>query len=163
MAVGTVSSVNYDNWQLIATVTSNGGTSTTTVASGIVGYKKLMLVWSGVSLSSATYLALRFNATTSGYLGGGWSNSSNNATIASTTRAFVEGTTSSSGKNGYAIIDNILSGGPKTYQGFGATNTVANSFGGVWDNTNAITSVSMVPELTQTFSGGTMTLYGIAA
>jgi hypothetical protein len=163
MATGTVSSVNYDNWQLIASVTANSGTSTTTVATGISGYKKLLLVWNDIVISSASYLAMRFNSASTNYIGGAWANEYNGTMIADSARGYVEAYATTSFKNGYAYIENVLSVAPKTYQGFGDTQGYANSFGGAWNNSDAITSVALVPGSSQTFSSGTVKLYGIAA
>jgi len=163
MATGTVSSVNYDNWQLIASVTANSGTSTTTVVTGLTGYKKLLLVWNDIVISSGSYLAIRFNSATTNYIGGAWCNEYNGTLIADSARGYVEAYTSTNYKNGYAYIENALSIAPKTYQGFGDTQGYPTSFGGAWNSTDAITSVAMVPGGSQTFTSGTVKLYGIAA
>jgi|Laugrefa1bdmlbdn_1035148.scaffolds.fasta_scaffold06163_4 hypothetical protein len=163
MATGTVSSVNYDNWQEIASVTTNSGTSTTTVVSGLAGYKKLLLVWRSIVISSSGTLAVRFNSETTNYIGGAWANEYNGTMLNNENKAHVEATGSTEFKNGYIYIDNVLSAAPKTFQGFGDTQGYVNSIGGAWYNTSAITSITLVPNSTQTFTSGTVKLYGIAA
>jgi hypothetical protein len=163
MATGTVSSVNYDNWQEIASVTANSGTSTTTVVSGLTGYKKLLLVWRSIVIDSGSYLAVRFNSATTNYIGGAWANEYNGTMLSADTRGYLEAYTSTQFKNGYIYIDNVLTAAPKTYQGFGDTQGYVNSIGGAWYSTDAITSVSLVPGGSQNFTSGTVKLYGIAA
>jgi hypothetical protein len=78
-------------------------------------------------------------------------------------KAHVEALGSTEFKNGYIYIDNVLTTAPKTFQGFGDTQGYVNSIGGAWYNTSAITSITLVPNSTQTFTSGTVKLYGIAA
>jgi hypothetical protein len=163
MATGTVSSVNYDNWQEIASVTANSGTSTTTVVSGLTGYKKLLLVWRSIVISGSGTLAVRFNSATTDYIGGAWANEYNGNMLNNENKAHVEALGSTEFKNGYIYIDNVLTTAPKTFQGFGDTQGYVNSIGGAWYNTSAITSITLVPNSTQTFTSGTVKLYGIAA
>ena len=61
MAVGTVSGVSDDVWQLIATNTASAVTTST--FSSISGYKKLMMVFTG-NRSAADGFWMRFNSDT---------------------------------------------------------------------------------------------------
>ena len=62
MAVGTVSGINEDSYQLIATNTTTSGSTTT--FSSLDSYKKLILSWQGVTQSAGPML-MTFNSSTS--------------------------------------------------------------------------------------------------
>lgn len=59
MAVGTVSTVEQDNWQLIGTSTPSGTAAATFTS--IAGYKRLMLVWKKLTCSSNNWLFAKVN------------------------------------------------------------------------------------------------------
>lgn len=158
MAVGTVSSINDDVWQLIATNTPSAATSST--FSSISGYKKLMVVFSGTR-TDVDYFRLRFNGDTTvanyggsavlysnlGQWGGG------NSYIPFVGYFDSPGTASVDA----AIIDYANVDTPKLIQLYGSRTTVGN---GVYLG-NAITSIILSPN-SGTFTG-TIKLYGIAA
>lgn len=158
MAVSNVSTVDQDNWQLITTATAS--TVATVTASGISGCKRLMVVFKLDTFSANAGISMRFNSdSTSGNYGG--------MTITGTTQ-----TTSDSAAglmaavagscNGYAIVENANNGytGPKVISSI----SVTNGYGSIiWQNTaDAITSVTVLTNGGQTFSG-TVSIYGIAA
>lgn len=158
MAVGTVSSVEQDNWQLIATNTPSAASSSSFTS--ISGYKKLMLVFSG-NRSDAEAFWIRFNGdTTAANYGGA---SALYATANGTWNAgnayipfigYVDGSTT--GTVACAVIDYVNVDTPKLMQITGTRTTVGN---GVYLG-NAITSI-LVSTNVGTFTG-TLTLYGIA-
>lgn len=158
MAVGTVSSLEQDNWQLIATNTPSAAASST--FSTISGYKKLMLAFS-LTQSANDRLWVRFNSdTTAGNYGGtaqmysnyaSWGNSESNIPIIGYT---AEGSVPSVGQ---VTIENVNLSIPKIISGAGSK---ASILGGVYLG-SAITSILVSPS-----SGnitGTIYLYGIAA
>lgn len=158
MAVGTVSGVADEVWQLIGTNTPSAATSS--VFSSISGYKKLMLVFTG-NRSAADYFWLRFNgdSTAANYGGAsqmyatyanwdagagfipfiGYRDDSTIATVAC------------------AVIDYVNVDTPKLMQITGTRTSVGS---GVYLG-NAITSIT-VGVSSGTFTG-TLKLYGIAA
>jgi hypothetical protein len=159
MAVGTVSGVSDDVWQLISTNTPSAATSS--VFSSISGYKKLMLVWSG-NASANDKFWLRFNgdSTVANYGGssalyaansGSWSGGDavipfigyvSDSAVASVACAVID----------YANVDT-----PKLMQITGSRTTVGN---GVYLG-NAITSITV--GISSGNFTGTLKLYGIAA
>ena len=77
MAVGQVSSLTGDNWQLIATNTPTSGTSTSFTS--LSGYRKFRLIWSALVFADVATLLCRFNSdSTNKYIGAasGFGNSS---------------------------------------------------------------------------------------
>ena len=158
MAVGTVSSLEQDNWQLIATNTPSAAASST--FSSISGYKKLMLAFT-LTQSTNDRMWMRFNGdTTVGNYGGAadmyhsygsWSSSEACIPII----GYVgEGAANSVGQY---TIDNVNLSIPKTMSGAGSKASV---MAGVYLG-SAITSILVSPS-----SGtitGTIYLYGIAA
>lgn len=166
MATGTVSSINYDNWQLIATNTPTSGTSST--ISGISGYKKLMVVVKNVTMSggAAWYNLIRFNSdSNTNYVStanGGGSTYFYNYGIA---LDFFN--TAAGVRSAVVTIDNALGLGAKTVSGTaGNTDNGFCMVQGAWINDSAITSVTLVPSggsNTFTSNTGTFSVYGIAA
>jgi len=165
MAASTVSSTSINPWQLIATVTASG--TSTTVITGLTGYKTLMLAYNGVYTNNAAYKILTFNGSATGYASqvhdgsnGDWANTG----IILDAYSGVSGTGNIS--DGNIIINDILSAAPKTTAGT-AISAGAGAGGyatGAWNNTAAITSIAFTTTGgTATFSAGTITLYGIAA
>jgi hypothetical protein len=165
MAVGTVSAIEQDNWQLITTNTPSAASSST--FSGISGYQKLMVVFSGTFTASGagtnTEFRLTFNSdTTAGNYGGAsvlWSGlgsySAGSAYIPFT--GYTENLGASSPILQYGIINNANSNIPKKIELGGSRTTTGT---GMYIG-NAITSISLAPG-TGTITGS-FYLYGIAA
>ena len=162
MAVSTVSSITGQGWQLIATNTTTSGTSST--FSGLAGYKRFMLSWKGIGLSSGLGINIRFNGDSTNnnyasiYYGLGGS-----SLAAESTKILL----SSVGNNaanfsGTLYIDNVLEAAPKMIDGIGQEGggSAAGVIKGTWVSESAITSIAL---LGGTFSAGTVSLYGIAA
>ena len=157
MAIGTVSSVNYDNWQLIQTNTPTSGS--TSSFSSISGYKRLMLTFNQVTSAASANFRLRFNGDTGsnyGYLAnaaGSYTDSSSSITLL----GFVSG----GGHSGYALIEDVLTSSPKRVEVAGSY-YIGNGGKGIWLGTSPITSIDFSLS-TSTFSSGSISLYGIAA
>ena len=150
MATGQVSSITGDTWQLIATNTPTSGTTTT--FSSITGYKELWIIWTGV-VGAANTLNMTFNSTSTGYSSFvvGWDRS---------TTAIYLSTDSSTSVHGFVKIKDVNSTtGPKMTEGMEYQNAARTT--GVWNNTSAITTITITKN--SAFTAGTFTLYGIAA
>jgi len=158
MATGTVSSITSDNWQLIQTNTTSSGTSSTISFSG---YKRLLLVWDGISTGTAGYLYLQFNSSSAGYVGGAWL-PGNNGYQSDSTVAYIDPYSTTGDRSGYLYVENTATSAPKTYQGWGNDDSFPFMFNGAWINSSAVTSITITPG-GRTFNGGSISLYGIAA
>jgi hypothetical protein len=166
MAVGQVSSTNYDNWQLIATNTTTSGT--TSSFTGLSGYKKYLVTIEGVVFASSTQLTMTFNSSTANYVSSfaaeNQSTTARYPTSASTNLRLAA--TSTNSFKGLVQIDNILAG-PKLV----TLNLIAHGTGddivqgtGFWNDTAAITQINFTSSGGSTaFTAGTISLYGIAA
>ena len=158
MATGSVSALDQDTWQLIATNTTTSGTTST--FSSLSGYKKYMVTWEGVARASGG-VTLTFNGSTSGYSGGDiLAYSSSQQTSHSGIRCAWNGIAGAS--SGFYLIDNVNNGAPKIVKGEitdGNDNWIQH-ISGAWLNTDAITSITFTSG--GAFSAGSMKLYGIA-
>jgi len=152
MAVGQVSSTNITPWQLVSTVTTTSGTTAT--FSGLAGYSKYMLCWNGVT--GAGSLLLRFNGSSTNYASLELNNTGYNG---ENTGITLSGAGASA--DGFIEIFDALSAGPKRTEGTNAKVSYPGFLRGVWNNTSAITSMVITKD--GTYTGGTWTLYGIAA
>ena len=156
MAVGQVSSISQDNYQLIATNTPTSGATTTFTFSG---YKKLILAWNGVACGGSI-LFMKPNNSGSGYSGGAWGNEQNGIFSIVDTQISLSARTGDV-QSGCVIIDNALATAPKIVNGTSDGNGYVYTVGGSWNNTAALTS--LVVGSLGTFTAGTISLYGIAA
>jgi hypothetical protein len=151
MAVGTVSSISDDTWQLISTTTMAGATSYT--LSSITGYKRLMVAITNGVKSTTGYWIVRFNGDTaagkySGYGGSQtWHYIGDDNPSSSAALVIVEDADKS--------IPHLLYIG-----GYGGT---VQTTAGYLDPT-PITSITIgTHNGTPTLNSGTIRLYGIAA
>jgi hypothetical protein len=170
MAVGQVSSLNQDNWQLIGTNSPTSGTSTS--FTGLSGYKKYMLVWSPITFTSSTGTRIRatFNAdadvnyasvTTDGVT----YSSSSTYNIVTNLGIQLAGAAAAT-HTGYLIIDNANLSIPKICSGqsYSTDQGYYSAINGVWLPTSVITSIELNRAGgSATISSGTIKLYGIAA
>lgn len=157
MAVGTVSGINEDSYQLIATNTTTSGSSTT--FSSLGSYKKLILAWEGVTQSSGPML-VRFNSSTSSYYGRWYSIVAGVLQIAADGVPLNYNSVNTS-IAGYIVIENTNNNAPKVIRGNSTdTNPRDAEIQGSWFTADTVTSLAIVS--TGTFSAGTFSLYGIA-
>jgi hypothetical protein len=157
MAVGTVSGVDNDVWQLIATNTPSAATTTT--FSSISGYKKLMITFQ-VTLSTADRMYVQFNGdSTANNYGMATALYANNNGARSSDRfnlmAFADGTA-----NGYMVIADTDKTTPKWIERMGGNGTTGGN--GLYFGTSAVSSASIATDNGYTITG-TIKLYGIAA
>lgn len=158
MAVGTVSSVSGDIWQLIATNTTTSGTTTT--FSGLSGYKKYMAVFN-ITQSAGDTFYCRINGSTANKDYNGFFVTAGSSRANYNFGGFnLTVSTAQTSKDGSFIITDADKSVPKNvealgdyYMGYGK---------GVWNNTDAITSI-VFGNSTATFTAGTIALYGIAS
>ena len=160
MATGSVSALDQDNWQLI-TSTSPSAQTSFTLASGISGYKKLMLSFSFEQSVDNVPAKMQFNSDTNAnnygvtavmyYVYAQWQ-SSNGAYVP------LHGYQSEGAIRtvGYITIDNANKDIPKVINGGGGKASVIN---GVYLG-NAITSI--VISMASGNLTGSFNLYGIA-
>lgn len=168
MAVGQVSSITGDKWQLIATNTPTSGTSSSFTS--LSGYKKYKLVWDSVIVSASSFysLVVTFNGSTTKYAAGTSvfnDNSESNNSVSDVKIPLYPYTYNDTRTNGWLDIDNALEAIPKTVNGYGyGTNTgyLVRLEGG-WYDTAAITSIAVSTwSGSATFTSGNIKLYGIA-
>jgi hypothetical protein len=165
MAVGQVSSLTGDNWQLIETKVPTAVSSIS--FTGIAGYKTLMLSWNQTKFGNAVAdrLALTFNSDTNAVYAGGAEFPSGAA--GSSTRIILTGAEYDNQlQDGNIIITNVLTAAPKLVNGVGMQANQHGVVTGAWNNTSAITSLQFRSAGgTATFSNalGSISLYGIAA
>lgn len=162
MATGSVSALDQDTWQLIATNTTTSGSTST--FSSLSGYKEYIIAYEGVSISADGSAKLTFNSNTSNYYGG---------VHLQNTSGYVENASNGlklnySAKrtllNGLISIKNVNNGAPKIVEGYlilQAGDDYPTNIKGGWTNTDAITSIT-ITTASGTFSAGSMKLYGIA-
>jgi len=163
MATGTVSSIVGEGWQLISTITPTSGTSAS-LATGIAGYKKLLVVWDRVMMSSSSGINFTLNGSTSGYFGGSYTNEYNGQLIGSYTDIRTHGNiTATDYIHGYFYINNVLESVPKTINGMSDVTGYVITVDSCWNNTDAVTSITVRSNNSATLTGGTIKLYGIAA
>lgn len=145
MAVGTVSSINYDDWQLITSTTPSGSSVT---FNNFSGYKTLWLV-GNVTKSDASNTRVRPN---------------NDTAIGSYASPYVAGAfylpdAASMGVS-FKIYD-VDRAVPHKVE-FTTNIGGGGSVGDAYTAPNVITSLVLSPD-SGTFTGGTVRLYGIAS
>lgn len=161
MAVGTVSGINEDSYQLIATNTTTSGTSTT--FSGLGSYKKFILTWESVSYTSgATPMLLTFNSSTTGYYGRWYSIVAGALQIntAGVPMNYYSGI--STNISGLLVIENTNNNAPKILRGNSTDGNPRDAeIQAAWYTPDTVTTIGIT--VPAAFSAGTFKLYGIAA
>lgn len=159
MAVGTVSGVNDDVYQLIATNTTTSGTSTT--FSSLGSYKKLILAWEGVGYTaSSTPMLLRFNSSTSSYYGR-WYSIVSAALQINANGVPINYYTLNTGLSGVLVIENTNNNAPKIIRGNTTDGNPRDAeVQGAWYTADTIATLSI--DAPAAFTAGTFKLYGIA-
>ena len=149
MAVGTVSSVSGDVWQLISSSSPTSGTSVSFTS--IAGYKTLMLAFKGVTTAANSYMIVRFNNNSSA--------GSYSAGVGNETSMILSG--DSSARGGAIIIYDADKTVPHKIEksNYDATHLVS----GFYTDPVAITRVDLISRESSAFTAGTVYLYGIAA
>lgn len=162
MAVGTVSSLTNENWQLISTTTP---TVTSSVSISVPsGYKTIMMTWSGVQFGSgAEDTAITVNSNTSNYSGGGYGYINS---AGSRTRIRITGNPyQDQNMDGCVTVSNINIAVPKIFLGnANMAGTQNYQINGTWNDESTVTSIQMTSNGgTVTYKAvGTIKLYGIA-
>ena len=154
MAVGTVSGITPNNWQLLETITAPGGTTSVTSSVTLTGYSKLMIT-TGVTIAAGDILYIRFNGDTgNNYAGTALLHSDSTR---NTDRIPTRTIATNALQNANIVIEYANISAPKlvdTYSSGGIAR-------GSWLTASAITSITF-------FSGGnnidsgTIKIYGIA-
>jgi len=160
MAMGTVSSITSDNWQLISTFTVVTAANTQAIATGISGYKSLILVVNGYTASTSDNWGIYFNGdtTTGNYGSSVWGGGTNNNSDTQITLSYAS--TTAPGTGYVKIMDAGNATIPKTTSSAGAERWGEGY--GIWNNTAAITSIT-AKHASGNITAGTFKLYGIAA
>ena len=163
MATGSVSALDQDTWQLIATNTTTSGSTST--FSSLSGYKEYLITWNGVSTSSNGSSYLQFNSDTGTNYFGGISLGEYDGTFQNKSdRIILNYSTIRTTLSGYISIKNVNNGAPKIVAGTTSgqsENQWQVDIDGGWLTTDTITSI-VITAGAGTFSAGTMKLYGIA-
>ena len=162
MAVGTVSSVSDDVWQLIATATPTSGTSFT-LASGLNGvYKELMIVYRNLTFASNSALSATFNADTTTHNYGFTNQWQTYIEVGDNALPLMGYNGYNSSKTGWAKIKNADKAIPHTAEGGGyASGYISGAYAPA--TPSAINSVEIKTTSAVAFTGGTCLLYGIPA
>lgn len=155
MAVNTVSTVEQDNWQLVASQAMNG--LSTYTFSGLSGYKTYWMVGKALTSGTSEVIQIRVNGDTSGgsYAnmfssdgnGGGFNVAVNNTS----TRAFSFQIDYADKAFPHSVRTTIYASG------------YPDSSGDAYVDAAVITSLTVRTTGSTNFSGGTVFLYGIAA
>ena len=170
MAVGQVSSINQDNWQLIDTKTAS--TSASLAFTGLSGYKKYMLTWGQTGyllFSTSTRIKLTFNGSSTLYAGGtnvainnAYAGISTYKGASTYTYFYMGGLLSGGALAGHLEIQNPNLPIPKVLTGmYQNGDDYAEPMFGSWGDSASITSITLTPE-SGTFTSGAVKLYGIA-
>ena len=165
MAVGQVSSTNYDNWQLIATNTPTSGD--TTSFTGLSGYKRYLITFNSPTFSGITGLRLTFNSSSTNYSAVAWGRTQSATSVSSIRgQTFIPLSNGNSGNTflGQIFIDNLLAG-PKIISGDMSEDSAGSAVivSGNWNITDPITSIQIFASSAVTYASGSISLYGIAA
>jgi len=151
MAVGTVSGVNLEEqWQLISSTTAS---TTSMTFNGFTGYKHIWIVGNSITKSASTPIRIRPNNDTA--VGSyAWSQSGNDS-------SFYVGTTTATAHAFSFRIYNIDQAAPHRVES--VSDSLYNGYD-AYTNPVAITSIIVYPyNGTASFTGGTISVYGIAA
>jgi len=157
MATGTVSSVNYDNWQLIGTNTTTSGT--TSSFTSLSGYKRFMLTFKEVNTAANCAYRIRFNGDSANNYAYLASSAGSYATTDSSILLLSFNTTGP--HSGYMLIEDVLTSAPKRVEVAGNYYFVS-VCKGIYLGTSPITSIEFSIS-TSTLNAGSISLYGIAA
>ena len=163
MATGSVSALDQDTWQLIATNTTTSGSTST--FSSLSGYKEYLITWNGVSQSSDGSAYLQFNSDTgTNYFGGMNLGEIDTLFYNKSDRIKLIYPTLRTTLSGYISIKNVNNGAPKIVKGTlsgSGENSWQQTIDGGWLTADAITSMVFTTGA-GSFSAGSIKLYGIA-
>jgi hypothetical protein len=156
MAVGTVSGISPNNWQLLETITTPGGTTSATSSVTLSGYSTLMCTTSITTSGGADILYVRFNGDTgNNYAATALLHSdSTRGTNSIPTRTIT--TTALQNTNVFIQYANISA--PKLVDIYSSGGIARAS----WLTANALTSITFFTNSNNMDSGGTIKIYGIA-
>jgi hypothetical protein len=157
MAVGQVSSITGEQWQLITTNTPALATSTT--FSSLSGYKSYLVLFNSTTVTTNTQIYVDINGGAGAGVGNAYyfQNSGNSGGTGSGAQIKLTGAVNSA-FNGWFKIDNATSSNVKQLSGGGSQQLGIGA--GWWNHTDPVTS------FTFSFDGtisGSFALYGIAA
>ena len=158
MATGNVSALDQDTYQLIATNSPRSGSETT--FSGLTGYKKYLIAFSGLANSSGGGMGLRFNGSSSTYYGG---TMIHGQTTFSSTFSYIHLYYNASGLTGTVEVNNVNNNGPKIVKGIMNSQSSGSEIcyvEGGWLTVDNVTSITIVAN--GTYNAGSVSLYGIA-
>jgi hypothetical protein len=158
-------SATSDKWEQISSVTASGSTVSFT---SISGYRKLKVIAKPTTTSTLATINVRFNSDSGSNYSYAYQRSSGGA--ASFLDVKSRATEVSFGALGNSFggsltIENVNTTGVKTFQGYSlgtgsGTNYTDEISQGDYETTSAITSLQLITG--STFTGGNITLYGVA-
>lgn len=162
-------SAGSDSWTLISSVTPTGGSASVSFTS-LTGWRKLWIVYSGLSTGATTArLGVRLNSVSTSTYFVSWQEMSGTSGInAAQAKTSFEMNPSSGSQTGYfgsAVIDNVNQTTPRTMEGFGGNggiNDVYTQIQGFSTTTAAITSLQLITAAGTFTATGTVSLYGVA-
>jgi len=156
MAVGTVSALEPNQWQLISSAAATSQTEVT--FSSLTGYKQYRIVYYRTGVSNDIWL--RFNGDTgTNYFSNSTRGSSNGSISTTYLQINTVNTSTAVSYQGYIDVFNADKPIEKTAEGHGGY-YMGNVYGG-WSNAAVITSITFGS--TASMSEGTVKLYGIAS
>ena len=163
MATGSVSALDQDTYQLIATNSTTSGSTST--FSGLSGYKQYMIAWENVSQGTNGNAFLRFNSDTADNYFGGMNLGYTTSTRNKRDRIKLTWDDYNQTINGYLLITNVNNGAPRLVEGLfidSQENINYQFIKGGYTPTTAITSIVITAGGAGSFTAGSMKLYGIA-
>lgn len=149
MAVGTVSALEPNQWQLVSTTTISSSTASVTVSS-LSGYKTYMIIGRGMTATGGTMSCRPNNDSTTG-------NYFNDSTYLSMGAAM----SSTTPEGSFITIYNANESVPHLAEN-GLTGTTT-YYPQMWLSATPITSFVFITSTGGSFMGGTIEIYGIAA
>ncbi len=160
MATGTVSTLAPNQYQLVATSSPTSGT--TVSFTSLAGYKTYLLTFEHMAYAASTTTRVRFNSDSTNGKYASIAVGTTSIERADDSCVLVFTSQAAAGNSAFLTIENALQTAPKYVDGATSQND-ANGLliKGMYFSTSAITSIDIVAG--NTFSSGTINLYGIAA
>lgn len=159
MAISKLGGTGSDNWELISSVTPTVSTSAVNFT-GLSPYRKLMVTWSSLILSSANYVNIRLNNDSANKYNF-FATTGTGATVTSTNvDQFTYGDGTFANANGAAIFTSCDNAGVKFMENGFHSPALRCYYYGYYLASAVITQVNFLGSSTFTATG-TVSLYGV--
>jgi hypothetical protein len=159
MAISKIGGTGSDNWELISSVTPTAASATVNFT-GLVPYRKLMVVWRGIVLATANEVDIRINNDSSSNVYMYYNTTSTGGNNLNFGDKIITSAGTTIDQNGFLIIDSCDNTGIKRIvDGAGTLNSRTN-FSGIYFATAVVTQINVLTDSTFT-AVGTVALYGV--